>query len=72
MIKQGELRLINELLGYVDLATTEDTHRFSDMSTEKGLIIFIPLPFANQDDVDISVKTMHDVLHQREGAKKEK
>ena len=72
MIKHGELKLINDLLGYVDLATTEDAHRFSDVGRDRGLIIFIPLASANQDDVDISVKAQEGVLRQRDGAKKEK
>ena len=73
MIKQGEIELINGLLGYVDLATTEDAHRFSDLGIERGLIIFVPLAGAKQDDVDISVKELqHGVLQQREGAKREK
>ena len=72
MIKQGELKLINELHGYVDLATTEDAQRFSNSSAERGLIIFIPLTTVTQDDVEISVKGWQSVLYQREGAKKEK
>ena len=72
MMKCGELELINELHGYIDLATTEDAHRFSDVGSERGLIIFIPLSGAKQDDVDISVKEQHGIIQQREEAKKEK
>ena len=72
MIKYGEIELINGLIGYVDLATTEDAHRFSDVNIERGLIIFVPLAGARQDDVDISVKEQHGIMQQREGAKKEK
>ena len=72
MRKHGELELINGLHGYVDLATIGDAHRFSDVGPERGLIIFVPLAGAKQDDVDISVKEQRGILQQREGAKKEK
>ena len=70
MIKYGEIELINGLCGYVDLATTEDARRFSDVGIERGLIIFVPLAGVKQDDVDISIKERHGVLQQREGVKK--
>ena len=72
MMKHGEIELINGLYGYVDLATTEDAHRFSNAGTEQGLIIFVPIAGAKQDDVDISVKEQHGIIQQREGAKTEK
>ena len=72
MMKYGEIELINGLHGYIDLATTEDAHRFSAVGVERGGIIFVPLAGANQVDVDISIKEDHDTLQQREGAKKEK
>ena len=72
MMKHGEIELIDGLHGYIDLATTEDAHRFSDFGTERGLIIFVPLAGAKQIDVDISIKEQHGIIQQREGVKKEK
>ena len=71
MIKRGQLKQIDGLYGFVDIATQAEAERLTDTTNTdpRGIIVFIPFVPITQNDVDDSVEFISEEARRRKNDK---